>query len=72
VQGPGPRLDRSMRTSGKANDSPMTFVPIVAALIAILALVGGPSTLLRTINNFIGELFGMLGSAIRAAASIFG
>jgi len=61
-----------MRTSGKANDSPLTFVPIIAAVIAILALFGGPSSLLRTINNFAGELFGMLGSAITAAASIFG
>jgi hypothetical protein len=61
-----------MRTSGKANDSPLTFVPIVAAVIAIVALVGGPSSLLRTINNLVGDLVGMLGSAISAAGSIFG
>jgi hypothetical protein len=61
-----------MRSSGKANDSPLTFVPIIAAVIAIVAIVGGPSSLLRTINNFLGELLGMLGSALTAAGSIFG
>ena len=61
-----------MRTSGKANDSPMTLVPVIAVVIVIVALIGGPSSVLRTINNFIGELVGMLGSALSAAGSIFG
>ena len=61
-----------MRTSGKANDSPLTLVPVIAVVIVIVALIGGPSSVLRTINNFLGELVGMLGSALSAAGSIFG
>jgi hypothetical protein len=61
-----------MRTSGKANDSPLTLVPVIAAVIVIVALIGGPSSVLRTLNNFIGELVGMLGSVLSAAGSIFG
>ena len=45
-----------MRTSGAGRDGFLTFIPIVAALLIVLALVGGPSTMLRTMDHFLRDV----------------
>ncbi len=55
-----------MRTSGAANDKPLAYVPIVAAVLIAVVLLGGPSSLLQVIDRFLANLFGMVVSAASA------
>jgi hypothetical protein len=55
-----------MRTSGAGHDGFLTFMPIVAALIIVLALVGGPSSLLRTVDHWLRDLVALCVSAASA------
>jgi hypothetical protein len=55
-----------MRTSGAANDRPLTYAPILAAVLIAVVLVGGPSSVLQVIDRFLGSLFGMVVSAASA------
>lgn len=58
-----------MRTSGAANDKPLAYVPIVAAVLIAVVLLGGPSSLLQVIDRFLANLFGMVVSAASAVAA---
>ena len=58
-----------MRTSGAANDGPLAYVPIVAAVLIALVLLGGPSSLLQVIDRFLANLFGMVVSAASAVVA---
>jgi hypothetical protein len=58
-----------MRTSGAANDKPLAYVPIVAAVLIALVLLGGPSSLLQVIDRFLANLFGMVVSAASAVVA---
>jgi hypothetical protein len=55
-----------MRTSGAGHDGFLTFMPILAALIIALALVGGPSSLLRTVDHGLRDLVTLCVSAASA------
>jgi hypothetical protein len=56
-----------MRTSGGGHDSFLTFIPILAALLIVFALVGGPSTVLRTVDHLIRDLVALVVSTASAA-----
>ena len=56
-----------MRTSGAGNDRFLTFIPILAAVLILFALIGGPSTVLRTFDRFLRDLVEM---AVSAASSL--
>jgi hypothetical protein len=58
-----------MRTSGAANDKPLAYVPIVAAVLIALVLLGGPSSLLQVIDRFLANLFGIVVSAASAVVA---
>ena len=58
-----------MRTSGAANDKPLAYVPIVAAVLIALVLLGGPSSLLQVIDRFLASLFGIVISAASAVVA---
>ena len=58
-----------MRTSGAANDKPLAYVPIVAAVLIAVVLLGGPSSLLQVIDRFLANLFGMVVSAASAVVA---
>ena len=58
-----------MRTSGAANDKPLAYVPIVAAVLIALVLLGGPSSLLQVIDRVLAGLIGMVVSAASAVAA---
>jgi flagellar biosynthesis protein FliQ len=58
-----------MRTSGAANDKPLAYVPIVAAVLIALVLLGGPSSLLQVIDRFLANLFGMVVNAASAVVA---
>ena len=58
-----------MRTSGAANDGSLTYIPIVAAVLIALVLLGGPSSLLQVIDRFLANLFGMVVSAASAVVA---
>ena len=60
-----------MRTSGAANDGPLTYVPIVAAVLIGLVLLGGPSSFLQFTDRILGNLLEMLlGAASALVAAI--
>jgi hypothetical protein len=52
-----------MRTSGAGRDGFLTYIPIVAALLIGLALLGGPSTMLRTFDRFLKDVVALVVSA---------
>jgi hypothetical protein len=58
-----------MRTSGAGNDGPLTYIPILAAVLIAVVLLGGPSSLLQVIDRFLAGLFGMLVSAASAVVA---
>jgi hypothetical protein len=58
-----------MRTSGAGHDGFLTFMPIVAALLIVLALVGGPSSLLRTLDHWLRDFAALCVSAASALAA---
>ena len=58
-----------MRTSGAANDKPLAYVPIVAAVLIALVLLGGPSSSLQVIDHFLANLFGIVVSAASAVVA---
>jgi hypothetical protein len=58
-----------MRTSGAGRDGFLTYIPIVAALLIVLALLGGPSTMLRAFDRFLRDIVELVvsgGSALMA------
>ncbi len=61
-----------MRTSGRANDGPLTYIPLLAGVILILALIGGPTPLLRSIDQFVRGLLETFVSALAAARHLLG
>jgi hypothetical protein len=60
-----------MRTSGAANDGPLTYVPVLAAVLIVVLLLGGPSSTVRLLDRFLGQFFETVVSVGRAIASIF-
>ena len=44
-----------MRTSGAPADGPLTYIPILVAAAMLLALFGGPNTVLRSIDTALRE-----------------
>jgi hypothetical protein len=44
-----------MRTSGAPADGPLTYIPILVAALLLLALFGGPDTVLRSIDTVLRD-----------------
>jgi hypothetical protein len=60
-----------MRTSGAANEGKLTFLPIFAAVLIGVLLLGGPSATLQFLDRFLGQFVDTLVAVGRAFASIF-
>ena len=45
-----------MRTSGAPADGPLTYVPILVAALLLLALFGGPDSVLRSIDTVLHDV----------------
>ena len=53
-----------MRTSGASTDGPLTFVPIVAGIIIVVLLLGGPTESLKAIDRLIRAALASLAAII--------
>jgi hypothetical protein len=58
-----------MRTSGAPADGPLTYVPIVVAVGILLALFGGPSSTLRSVDSAIRHAVGAVVDVVKSAAA---
>ena len=58
-----------MRPSGAPTDGLLSYVPVLVAVGILLALFGGPSTTLRSIDGFLRNAAGAVGDVVKSAAA---
>jgi hypothetical protein len=58
-----------MRTSGAPADGPLTYIPFIVAVGMLLALFGGPSSTLRTIDNILHSAATTVSDLVKAAVA---
>ena len=58
-----------MRTSGAHTDGLLSYVPILVAVGILLALFGGPSTTLRSIDSFLRNAAVAVADVVKGAAA---
>jgi hypothetical protein len=56
-----------MRTSGAPAGGPLTYIPFIVGLAMLLALFGGPSSTLRTIDGMLRNVAVTLADTVKAA-----